>query len=482
MSALWSRVNRWLVWFHRWAGVALCLLVVAWFASGAIVHFVPYPALSREEQLARAEPLALPRVRVDPETALEQMPRARDLRLLSILGRPVYVGRTPGGTSVRVAADTGEVLPPLSADAARTVAARFFGASAASVTGPLSYDQWIVHQHFDPYRPLFRVRMNDADRTDVYVSAVTGEVVQRTRFSERAWNWPGAVLHWLYFTPLRKDWSMWNQSVWWISLITLLSATVGAWLGTVRLIANRSAGRPGLSPFRGWMRWHHIVGLFASVIVLGWILSGWLSMDHGRIFSRGQPTEDQAARVSGMTLAAAAAAATAQSLRDVGRGVEISLHAVAGRPFLTIYDETAARSRVLWLGSTEVSAALPDSLLATAVRAAWSDAVSAPPRFDDMYRLAEHLPPSARGFVSPRGGSTRIYVDPLSGEVLAVMDPGRRTYAWIYYALHTLNFPGLLSWPLARTVIEMALLAAGLAFGVTGIILAFRRLRQELRH
>jgi hypothetical protein len=30
--------------------------------------------------------------------------------------------------------------------------------------------------------------------------------------------------------------------------------------------------------------------------------------------------------------------------------------------------------------------------------------------------------------------------------------------------------------------IEMVLLAAGLAFGATGIVLAFRRLRQELRH
>jgi hypothetical protein len=137
---------------------------------------------------------------------------------------------------------------------------------------------------------------------------------------------------------------------------------------------------------------------------------------------------------------------------------------------------------VLWLGSAEVTAALTDALLMTALRAAWSDAVAAPPRFDEMYRLAEHLPPSARGFVSPREGSTRIYIDPLSGEVLAVMDPGRRRYAWIYYALHTLNFPGLLSWPLTRTVIEMALLAAGLAFGMTGIVLAFRRLRQELRH
>jgi uncharacterized membrane protein len=29
---------------HRWWGVAFCLLFAMWFASGAVMHFVPYPA------------------------------------------------------------------------------------------------------------------------------------------------------------------------------------------------------------------------------------------------------------------------------------------------------------------------------------------------------------------------------------------------------------------------------------------------------
>jgi len=33
---------------------------------------------------------------------------------------------------------------------------------------------------------------------------------------------------------------------------------------------------------------HHILGLFAATFVLMWIFSGWLSMDHGLLFSRGQ--------------------------------------------------------------------------------------------------------------------------------------------------------------------------------------------------
>ena len=39
MGTLWPRVNRWLTWFHRWSGVVLCLLFIAWFASGAVLGF-----------------------------------------------------------------------------------------------------------------------------------------------------------------------------------------------------------------------------------------------------------------------------------------------------------------------------------------------------------------------------------------------------------------------------------------------------------
>jgi uncharacterized iron-regulated membrane protein len=159
-----------------------------------------------------------------------------------------------------------------------------------AVSRPIEYDQWVVPQDFDPWRPMYRVRLGDAMGTELYVSARTGEVVQATTSRQRAWNWCGAIVHWIYFTPLRKSASRWDITVWWISLAALISAVVGFWLGMVRLAANKAARRPGLSPFRRWMRWHHVLGIFASVVVLGWLLSGWLSMDEGRIFPEPYPT------------------------------------------------------------------------------------------------------------------------------------------------------------------------------------------------
>src|ERR1700730_14437700 len=170
MSTLWSSANRWLTWFHRWAGVVLCLLFAMWFSSGAVLHFVGFPSLSRGDQHAGSEAIDLSRVIIAPSDALTRAPLTNDLRLVSVVGRPVYVAEQPKGTWLRIAGDTGEVLPPVSTVMAATVAERFSHASAAGVSGPIEYDQWIVHQRFDPYRPFYRVRLNDDARTELYVS------------------------------------------------------------------------------------------------------------------------------------------------------------------------------------------------------------------------------------------------------------------------------------------------------------------------
>src|ERR1700726_2812358 len=152
MSTLWSSANRWLTWFHRWAGVVLCVLFAMWFASGAVLHFVSFPSLSRADKHAGSETIDLSRVFIDPNDALTRAPLANDLRLLSVAGRPVYVAEQPKDAWLRIAGDTGGGLPPFPAAVAATVAERFSPSSTVSVSDPMKYDQWIVHQRFDPYR------------------------------------------------------------------------------------------------------------------------------------------------------------------------------------------------------------------------------------------------------------------------------------------------------------------------------------------
>jgi uncharacterized iron-regulated membrane protein len=480
MRPLWPRVNAYLTWFHRWAGVVLSLMFVAWFASGAVLHFVGFPSLPMTEQVAGSETIDLSRLAVAPAKVLAQVADADGLKLISVAGRPVYLA-SAGGKYISVSGDSGEVLGLISGDTAIAVAGRFGHERVISGSGLIDYDQWVVHQRFDPYRPFYRLRLDDPQRTDLYVSARTGEVVQRTRERERLWNWCGAVLHWIYFTPVRKDWSFWNQLVWWVSLVALLTSIAGTWLGIHRYLKNRATRRSGLSPYRGWMRWHHIIGLFASVVVLSWIFSGWLSMDHGRLFSRGGVGVEQTARIRGISLSSLASITLLQTLQDAGPASVIELNAVARRPFLTLRGGGgAAVARIRWLDTADQSATpLPSSLLLTAVNAVWPTATleTDTSDLDAMYRLAESVPADAPLFGAGPPAETRIYVEPYSGHLLAVMDSSRRAYAWVYYGVHTLNFPGLIAHPATRTGLVMLLLIGGLGFTVTGVVLGIRRLR-----
>ena len=37
---------------HRWLGITCCLFFAMWFASGAVMHWVPFPELSESERVA----------------------------------------------------------------------------------------------------------------------------------------------------------------------------------------------------------------------------------------------------------------------------------------------------------------------------------------------------------------------------------------------------------------------------------------------
>ena len=103
------------------------------------------------------------------------------------------------------------------------------------------------------------------DGQQVYVNGNTAEVVQYTTTSSRLWAYLGAIPHWLYFTPLRKHQPEWFSFVVWSSLIGTVSprcigVVVAVWMYSPRK-RYRHAGAPTSIPYKGWKRWHTIVGL-----------------------------------------------------------------------------------------------------------------------------------------------------------------------------------------------------------------------------
>jgi hypothetical protein len=213
-----------LILLHRWWGVVFCLLFAMWFASGIVMHFVPFPARDKAE------------------TA------------------------------------TGRV-EALSEEAARDVAAGYarsheLDASRATAER-VDYDQWTVSGDYDPDRPLIRVALNNTDGTVLYVSSTGGDIVLVTTRQIRTFNYFGSIAHWIYPAALRHQTKVWRALVWWLSLIGTIGAGLGVVIGLARLgkaIGNKAPA------YRGLQLWHHTLGLVFAPFILTWIFSGFLSL------------------------------------------------------------------------------------------------------------------------------------------------------------------------------------------------------------
>jgi len=198
-----------LIYLHRWSGIVLTAVFVIWFVSGIVFVYVGMPTLAAEERLQRLEPLDLRALAVSPAAAAERLKLPATpgrVRVAMLEGRPVY--RFQSGPGWRtVYADSGEPLTAFGAERALAVLRRYVPEYAATLryeTRLEDADQWTLQGVIRSNMPMHRIALDDAAGTEYYLSERTGEPVLRTTASGRFWGYLGAVLHWLYFTPLRR--------------------------------------------------------------------------------------------------------------------------------------------------------------------------------------------------------------------------------------------------------------------------------------
>ena len=465
-----------LILLHRWLSVAFCLLFAMWFASGIVMHFVPFPEPSDAERLAGLGPLDLRRGLHGPAEAVKASGLAvvTRVRLTQRSDGSVYLITGPANAVALHAADlSGAAVHshPLALAIAKDYAAhRQWSAAAARVAALKSYDQWTVGSAFDRQRPLYRTALDDGRGTDLYVSSSSGDVVLGTTRRQRAWNYLGSVAHWIYPTLLRSRPAAWSWVVWSISLAALIGACAGAAIGMLRLV-----GKAGFaSSYRGWQLWHYRLGLCCALFVLTWMFSGWLSMDNGTLFSTDTPT-------SGDVLAVAGTpdwnVVPPDELQRIGpQTIEAEWFALAGRIYrrdrttrgaqrLAGADLPAVSERA-FLDAAEVKAAV-NRLAPSCESAAVIDG-------DDGYAPAPVMPnePIYRVVC----GDVWFHVDGSSGTLLNRTDSSARAYRWLFGALHRLDFPILTARPVLRTILIVALCGFGFVFSLTGVVIAWRRL------
>ncbi|WP_261271234.1 PepSY domain-containing protein [Sphingomonas sp. LC-1] len=455
---------------HRWAGIVACLFFAMWFASGLVMIYVPYPALPPADAWEGAEPIDWSRV-VHPPAGAE----ARRITLEMRDGAPVWRIEDGEGDTRILSAATGIAPGAVDAPLAARVAARFGRASVERVER-VTRDQWTVAGGFDRHRPLWKATLADVAGTQIYISDLTGQPVQRTTRGQRFWNWLGSVPHWIYPTVLRRDNQAWRQVVMWLSGPCIAVALTGMWIGILRMRIGRRRYRGGrVTPYHGWMVWHHVSGLLGGVMLTTWIVSGWLSVDPWHGFAGGVAPEAAMRAYAGQ----AGSPRALGRLRQIAQGARsVEWSGDAGLRRIAI-DRASSHPR--WLEQASLAPARPADPVGAAallvpaghvVRTEtliepdfyWADAARLPLirlRFDDAAR-------------------TWLYIDPMSGALVRRQDRVRRAYRWVYSFLHTWDWPWLTArrpvWDLWMWLWSIA----GLVLSISGVVLGWRRLRRPV--
>jgi hypothetical protein len=494
---LWRRV---LIYTHRWLGIAGCLLFVAWFVSGIVMMYSRMPSLGADERLARLAPLDVSRLRMAPaEAAASLGAPPRSIRLAMFAGRPLYRIATGRGQAA-VFADTGESLPQLTEAEALAVAATFVRAGDPrprldeTLTAP---DQWTVGAIPRALFPLYRVALGDNDATTLYVSATSGEaVLKATRWGRRL-GYIGAVFHWLYFTPLRRNGPLWSNVIIWLSIAGCVMCLSGLIWGVWRyapLARYRLKRVESRTPYAGMMRWHHYAGLIFGLTTFTWIFSGLLSMDPWDWHPGTAPTADQREALSGGSLdlsdvpAPTLTAAVTRLVAEIdAREVEIiqvrSQRYLAGRrPSAPLLPRMATLSRA----NHGTFDRFPDEDMVESARAAMPDVDVEDAVWLDRYDAYYYdrggelsLPVLRVRFADPV--RTWLYVDPRRGAVVRKEERWSRVNRWLYHGFHSLDFPFLYYQRPLWDLVVIALSIGGLASTITALTPAWRRFRRIAR-
>lgn len=486
-------MKRYLYLWHRWLGIGLCLFMALWFVSGMVMLFVGYPKLTPAEHLAHLPELSREHCCISLGQALSATGRSdapQAARLSSVAGTPRYLFDYPGNQHVAVDARSGARIEQVDEAAALASARQFSPSGALHYRGLITEDAWTRSRALDGDRPLHRIE--DADGQLLYISGQTGALVRDASRNERAWNWLGAWLHWLY--PLR-DSPWWAQIVIYLALAGTVMVLLGQVVGLLRWRFTRPYRSGSRSPYAGgFSRWHHIGGLLFGVLLIAWIFSGLMSMRPWGLFAA-TPSLQGAYRgaVLDNNSDPQPIATTLARFRESGLAArELHWQQVAGQTYRVAYDGQGGSRILAAEPDAAVQEQLPAELLEQVTRHLPGAATAQLHWLHeyDFYYL-QRAEQSMYGHLRKRlpllrvelndAAATWLHIDPYSGALIEQLGRPQRVERWLFNLLHSWDWQPLLQRPWLREGLMLACSLGGLVICLSGIVLGTRRLRRSAR-
>jgi hypothetical protein len=491
-----TQIKRALVFLHRWMGVPFCLLFLMWFASGIAMMYWKYPMVSADDRLAHAALLDGSKIHLTAAEAYARLgpglPPPSQARLSMLDGRPVYKFGT-GADQLIVYADNGQEQTVFAPPMTRRIASGWSeqSATAAKEQDNVPQDQWTVSEEFAELRPLRKYTW--AKGQQVYVSTVTGDVVQYTTRKLRLGAYLGPIPHWLYFTPLRKHGQQWSAVVIWVSGLATVVALLGIVVGLSMYSPSKRSSSAGFAshlPYVGWKHWHAILGLIFGILACTWAFSGMLSMDpfprwQGERLNATAERLSQALRGGPISLAAFGAKSPEQVSAEAGVGIkELELTSFAGE---SVYLALAGpgKTRVVPLHGEAAAGFDRERIITTVEKAALPSSVSeirAVNDYEAYYLDRRHrLPLPVILLELNDAENSAYYIDPNTARIVQSYTAASRRNRWFYHGLHSIDFPALYKYRPAWDLVVLTLMLGGTSLCITSVMLAWKVLRRNLR-
>ena len=482
--------TRFMFTLHRVTGTLLSLLFVAWFVSGIVMMYHGFPRVTADDRAARLEPLdtaGMPSIAELRRRLPDSLGRIDELSVSRYLGQTVFEVHA-GDETLRLPADSTLSLPTIDDAYLLRVATTWCDAPIAGVDTLRDLDQWIPFGRLREELPILRFRFADADRTQLYVSSRTGDVLQLTTRSKRIWAWLGPIPHWVYFTRLRQDVDLWSRTVIWLSGIGCIMVIAGMYVGIYTTVQARRRRQKRFIPYKKrWYYWHHLTGLVFGLFTLTWAFSGmmsladppeWFMPQHAPLAARDTmnalaPRPETYPTDYRMLIARSERPVTQIRWTHFFGLPTCEVRLQGEKEGLTI---DATTLRPLALTREQVTDAVrrlhgPDAQLSTELMAEYDTYY-----FDRQGRLSL---PVYRIRVADADHTT-YYINPATGQLRDYSDH-RRAGFWMYKGLHSLRFKFLATHPALWTVVMWALLLGGTAVSVSGFVLGLRYIGRLFR-
>ena len=473
---------------HKISGSLMSLMFCVWVISGIVLVFHNFPHASKEKRflhLSVFKPNQIAQLTAPSEDWGSEM-------ILEMAGnKAVY--RVPSGRRAEKVYDAFSLKPMslFSAEYADSLSSSYVGSKVSRIEKLESLDQWIPWSYYRPLLPFYKCTITDDACSEVYVSAQSGSILQRTTRKERFFAWIGIIPHKLYFYSLINDRTAWKSIILVLAALGLIVSFSGILMGFIRL---RKRSRGGMTPYKKFhYKWHHLTGFFFGFFLFTFLLSGLFSVTGIPDWLVGVNTKPKTGiewelKSSSVAASFVAPGKIVQEISDKQGVRRLEWTKVLDESQVRVYYDDYQRPDVYVLADGTLEPAeekTREEIVANAKQlfpqrafdAYWQTA------YDNYYFQKgmgfQPLPVCRLEFDDP--SETILYIDAVTGDEVYRTTRNKRARRWLYRALHTFNFPFLKDCEWLRSTLLIIVSLGILVLSVTGIVLGNKWIWRKLK-